>query len=81
VTGARLVAAGSLASDATGTVRLSYTVRSHTVRASARVRHGRFRASLRLDQFLRRASRGVLRIYYSGDARHASQRLTRHIRR
>jgi hypothetical protein len=81
VSGTRLVASGRLAAGATGTVRLSYTARGHTVRTSASVRHGRFRLRLRLNRALRRASRGVLRLSYSGDAHHAPQRVTRHIRR
>jgi hypothetical protein len=81
VSGAKLVAAGTLAPDASGTVRATYSAAGRTVRGSARVRKGRFRLTLRLDRALRHASRGVLRISYSGDSHHSAQRVTRRVRR
>ncbi len=70
-----LAASGTLARDATGVVRASYSARGSTVRTSARVSHGRYRVTLHLSRALRRAPRGVLRISYGGDSRHAAQRI------
>jgi hypothetical protein len=79
--GRTLVASGRLAADATGTVRVAYSARGRTVRGSASVRHARFRLTLRLGRTIRRWSPGVLRLSYSGDARHSAQRLTHRMRR
>jgi Subtilase family len=81
VSGSQLTASGSLAADATGTVRVTYTAHGRTVRGSARVRRGRFRLTLRLDRTQRHKAGGVLRISYSGDAHHSAQRIVRRIRR
>ena len=76
-----LTASGTLARDATGVVRASYSARGSMVRAKAAVSHGRYRLTFHLPRALRRAARGVLRISYGGDSRHAAQRVSRHVRR
>jgi hypothetical protein len=79
----RLRVVGTIARDATGTVRISYTARvgRRTVRLRRRVavRRGRFRATIALPTAVRTRS-GRLVVRYGGDRTYAPRTLRRVVR-
>ena len=84
IAGTHLVVRGTLHSDATGTVRVTYRVRARggTIehRGHARARRGRFRVSVRLSRSARRAARGTVIVRYPGDAHYRAQTARRIVR-
>jgi hypothetical protein len=80
--GSALRVSGSVVKDATGSVTGSYALPGvRPARAHARVTHGRYLLVFDLSRRFRHASRGVMKLSYSGDRAHATQRLTRRLSR